>query len=67
MELKKIMMKFDRKKIIDEYFQRWKAKNDSIYHFAELIKLHVLKEGNRFNLVDKVPFEEDKDFYENHK
>lgn len=31
------------------------------------VKLHVLKEGNRFNLVDKVPFEEDKDFYENHK
>ena len=31
------------------------------------VKLHVLKEGNRFNLLDKVPFEEDKDFYENHK
>lgn len=31
------------------------------------IKLHVLKEGNKFNLLDKVPFEEDKDFYENHK
>ena len=31
------------------------------------VKLHVLKEGNRFNLLDKEPFEEDKDFYENHK
>ena len=31
------------------------------------VKLHVLKEGNRFNLLKKVPFEEDKDFYENHK
>ncbi len=31
------------------------------------VKLHVLKDGNRFNLLDKVPFEEDKDFYENHK
>ena len=31
------------------------------------VKLHVLKEGNRFNLIDKVPFEEDKNFYENHK
>ena len=31
------------------------------------VKLHVLKEGNRFNLLDKVPFEEDKDFYENRK
>ena len=50
MELKKIMMKFDRKKIIDEYFQRWKAKNDSIYHFAELIKLHVLKENKDYML-----------------
>ena len=31
------------------------------------VKLHVLKEGNRFNLIDKVPFEEDKNFYENDK
>ena len=31
------------------------------------VKLHVLKEGNRFNLLKKVPFEEDKDFYENHR
>ena len=31
------------------------------------VKLHVLKEGNRFNLIDKVPFEGDKNFYENHK
>ena len=31
------------------------------------VNLHVLKEGNRFNLIDKVPFEEDKNFYENHK
>lgn len=31
------------------------------------VKLHVLKDGNRFNLIDKVPFEEDKNFYENHK
>lgn len=31
------------------------------------VKLHVLKEGNRFNLLEKVPFEEDIDFYENHK
>ena len=29
--------------------------------------IYLLKEGNRFNLLDKVPFEEDKDFYENHK
>lgn len=31
------------------------------------VKLHVLKEGNKFNLLDKVPFEEEKNFYENHK
>lgn len=31
------------------------------------VKIHVLKEGNRFNLLDKVPFEEDNNFYENHK
>ena len=31
------------------------------------VKIHVLKEGNRFNLLDKVPFEEDDNFYENHK
>ena len=31
------------------------------------VKLHVLKEGNRFNLLKKVPFEEDKNFYENHR
>lgn len=31
------------------------------------VKLHVLKEGNRFNLLKKVPFEEDNDFYENHR
>ncbi|MDU3723036.1 MAG: cyanophycinase, partial [Clostridium celatum] len=31
------------------------------------VKLHVLKEGNRFNLLKKVPFEEDIDFYENHR
>lgn len=31
------------------------------------VKLHVLKDGNRFNLIDKVPFEEDKNFYENNK
>lgn len=31
------------------------------------VKLHVLKEGNKFNLLKKVPFEEDKSFYENHK
>lgn len=31
------------------------------------VKLHVLKEGNRFNLLKKVPIEEDKDFYENHR
>ena len=31
------------------------------------VKLHILKEGNRFNLLKKVPFEEDIDFYENHR
>ena len=31
------------------------------------VKLHVLKEGNKFNLLDKVRFEEEKNFYENHK
>lgn len=31
------------------------------------VKLHVLKDGNRFNLLKKVPFEEDKNFYENHR
>lgn len=31
------------------------------------VKIHVLKEGNRFNLLDKVPFEEDNNFYGNHK
>lgn len=31
------------------------------------VKLHVLKEGNKFNLLKKVPIEEDKDFYENHR
>ena len=31
------------------------------------VKIHVLTEGNRFNLLDKVPFEEDNNFYEHHK
>lgn len=31
------------------------------------VKLHVLKEGNKFNLLKKIPFEEDKDFYEDHR
>lgn len=31
------------------------------------IKLHVLKDGNKFNLLKKVPFEEETDFYENHR
>lgn len=29
------------------------------------VKLHVLKEGNRFNLIKKIPFEEDINTYEN--
>lgn len=29
------------------------------------VKLHVLKEGNRFNLIEKIPFEEDINTYEN--
>jgi len=31
------------------------------------VKLHVLKEGNKFNLLKKAPLEEDKNFYENDK
>ncbi|GAB6169201.1 cyanophycinase [Clostridium carnis] len=31
------------------------------------VKLHVLKEGNKFNLLTKVPFEEEKSSYENSK
>lgn len=29
------------------------------------VKLHVLKEGNKFNLIEKIPFEEDIKTYEN--
>lgn len=29
------------------------------------VKLHVLKEGNRFDLINKIPFEEDINTYEN--
>ena len=31
------------------------------------VKLHVLKEGDKFNLLKKIPFEEDKYFHENHR
>ena len=31
------------------------------------VKLHVLKEGNKFNLLKKAPLEEDMNFYENDK
>lgn len=31
------------------------------------VKLHVLKEGDKFDLLKKIPFEEDKNFYENHR
>lgn len=31
------------------------------------VRLHVLKQGNKFNLLKKVPLEEDMSFYENNK
>ena len=31
------------------------------------VKLHVLKEGDKFDLLKKIPFEEDKYFHENHR
>ena len=31
------------------------------------VKLHVLKEGDQFDLLKKIPFEEDKYFHENHR
>ena len=32
-----------------------------------MFKLHVLKEGDKFDLLKKIPFEEDKYFHENHR
>lgn len=61
-ELMKVILKFDKKKIINEYFQRWKIKNDLVYHFAELIKLHVIKENKDF-LISSLQSENKTEIY----